>query len=439
MQSNIMKKIISVVALMTVVLCNAQDGWNWGADTKASKGSWDYMVRLIESDKLVEAAQPCQWLLANTPDLNVGLYVYAEKIYKEKIKQEDNKDHLSVLHDSLLNIYDTRISLYGDEAKILNKKGKVAWAYLYKDKSKHDELYSLYQKVYELNGAKAYDVNLFYYFSSASRQMKKGAIQENELLSLYNTLNDDLENRKIEAGDDEKNVNRIQKYQDKIDSELNKYVTLDCDFVKRNYAPKFNSAPSVELAHKMHGLMKMEKECMTSELYLNVSKFLVKEEGESYGGLKNIGNIYYKLNNVDSAYVYYSRAIDVATDSVDIGNSKMDLALIDKQLGDKRKSITHIQEAIAYNPTLSGQGHTMIGDMYVESAGACSEGDALQDRLIYIAAYNEYKKAGNVSKMNMAKSQFPSMEEIFVRNHKVGDKMDTGCWTNVQVTLGKRD
>ena len=76
--------------------------------------------------------------------------------------------------------------------------------------------------------------------------------------------------------------------------------------------------------------------------------------------------------------------------------------------------------------------------MYYGSGNDCANSDEITARSIYIAAYLEYEKAGNTQKMNNAKKQFPSMEDIFVKSKKEGDIVNTGCWINKDVPLKKR-
>ena len=40
--------------------------------------------------------------------------------------------------------------------------------------------------------------------------------------------------------------------------------------------------------------------------------------------------------------------------------------------------------------------------------------------------------------MASAKEQFPTMEDIFVRNKKEGDLIKVGCWINENVALKKK-
>ena len=78
--------------------------------------------------------------------------------------------------------------------------------------------------------------------------------------------------------------------------------------------------------------------------------------------------------------------------------------------------------------------------MYYSSFNDCKKGvNMAEDRLVYIAAYNMYARAGANQKMAQAKSQFPSKEEIFLFNWKVGDTMRVSCWIGETVTIDTRD
>ena len=84
--------------------------------------------------------------------------------------------------------------------------------------------------------------------------------------------------------------------------------------------------------------------------------------------------------------------------------------------------------------------YKLIGNLYMASYEDCKEGKSrVNDRLVFIAAYNMYRRAGLGDKANQAKAQFPSMEEIFNENLEVGESLNTGCWINENVTLSKRE
>ena len=62
----------------------------------------------------------------------------------------------------------------------------------------------------------------------------------------------------------------------------------------------------------------------------------------------------------------------------------------------------------------------------------------MKDRAVFIAAYDMYRKAGNAKGMEDAKSQFPSIGEIFEEGMQEGDKITLSCWVKESVVLQKR-
>ena len=83
--------------------------------------------------------------------------------------------------------------------------------------------------------------------------------------------------------------------------------------------------------------------------------------------------------------------------------------------------------------------YNLIGNLYYGSFQDCAGYKSkVQDRLVFIAAYEMYKKAGNGAQMKACEEQFPSAEEIFSENLKEGEQMSTGCWIDKTVTISKR-
>ena len=83
--------------------------------------------------------------------------------------------------------------------------------------------------------------------------------------------------------------------------------------------------------------------------------------------------------------------------------------------------------------------YTLIGDLYLyNSYDKCKTSDVVVSRGVYLAAYDMYVKAGNTAKMEASKKQFPSDQEVFFTNRKVGEKLQVGCWINQEVEIRKR-
>ena len=63
----------------------------------------------------------------------------------------------------------------------------------------------------------------------------------------------------------------------------------------------------------------------------------------------------------------------------------------------------------------------------------------MADRAVFFAAYEMYQKAGSKKKMAMARAQFPTMEDIFIYDYEVGDKITIHCWFVDTVAIGYRE
>ena len=106
--------------------------------------------------------------------------------------------------------------------------------------------------------------------------------------------------------------------------------------------------------------------------------------------------------------------------------------------GRKTTSRDFARKALASDPSNSG-AYKLIGDLYMNSFDDCKQGvSKVQDRSIFIAAYNMYKRAGSSTGMVNAKAQFPSIDEIFSEGYKEGQSLSTGCWVGESVSLERR-
>ncbi len=86
------------------------------------------------------------------------------------------------------------------------------------------------------------------------------------------------------------------------------------------------------------------------------------------------------------------------------------------------------------------EAYEKIGDLYMYSFDACAKKvNQADDRLVYLIAADYYQRAGNGKKAAQAKEAFPSKEDIFVIDYKVGDSKPVGCWIGESTTIRTRD
>jgi tetratricopeptide (TPR) repeat protein len=215
-------------------------------------------------------------------------------------------------------------------------------------------------------------------------------------------------------------------------------VKVDCEFVRKNLAPKFKQNPSdAALAKKIFSFM-LQDNCTDDPLWLEAGEAIHKSGEKDFGLAKNLGKGYYRSEKFDKAEFYFKEAMDLATSPSDKADMLILMGSNEARKGDKPKAREYYRQAAAADQS-SKEAYEKIGDLYSNSFSECSKKESYaEDRLIYIAAYEMYAKAGNQQKMAQARAQFPSTGEIFELNWNEGDTKIVKCWINEAVTLKTR-
>ena len=142
--------------------------------------------------------------------------------------------------------------------------------------------------------------------------------------------------------------------------------------------------------------------------------------------------------NYEASLEYYDGALLSTDDTKQKSEIYLNKAQLYALVGNKIKSRDNARMSISSEN--NSEAYKLIGNLYMASYEECKGGKSrVNDRLVFIAAYNMFKRAGLNIKAAQAKAQFPSMEEIFNENLEVGESLNTGCWINEKVTLSKRE
>ncbi len=385
------------------------------------------------------AAAPFTWMLKNAPDWHVKLYIDGADLYDNLAEKEKDPVKKQQLVDSMLMMYDMRIKNCGDEVNVLNRKAFYAYKYNVMNKDKSVELLALFDRVAEISGTKMSDGNLVAYMTAvqANHVLHKN-LSDEQILNRYDKIIS-IANAKIkedEAAGKTKDVAKVKEYVGVIDDLLIGMVKVDCDFVKTNLEPKFRKTPNdIALAKKIFGFM-LQGKCTDDPLWLEAGEVIHKVE-KDFGLAKNLALKYMGNDNLEKAEELFKEALEIATTSSDKSDILIYLGSVQVKKNNKSGARDYFRQAAEAGDKA---GYEKIGDLYYSSVNDCKKGvNMAEDRLAYIAAYNYYARAGDNQKMAQAKSQFPSKEEIFLFNWKVGDTMRVSCWIGETVTLDTRD
>jgi tetratricopeptide (TPR) repeat protein len=265
-------------------------------------------------------------------------------------------------------------------------------------------------------------------------------LSEEQILQRYDKLSEiiDAKIKKALAENKQDVVEQLRKSKTQIDEILPKCgVKIDCDFVKKNMAPKFKQNPSdVAYAKKIFQFMTTGG-CIEDPLWLEAAEVIHKTSPD-YGLAKNMGKIYAKNGHMEKAEALINESVTLATTAQDKADSYILQGDILSQKGSKSAARESYRKAISSDPA-SKEGYEKIGDLYMGSFKDCSKQVSLaEDRLVYIAAFEMYAKSGNQQKMAQARGQFPSVTELFELNWKEGETKPISCWVGETVVLRTR-
>ena len=425
---------IILLCLLTNITFGNGSIYSWGENPTESKGRWMFLQSSVEEKKYDEAIKPLHWLLKNTPDLNVALYIQSVKILEQNVKIEKNTERKKVLQDSVLWAYDERIKRFGDEAFVLNRKGRIALKYLMKRKNKEDELYSLYSRIYELNKDDMLVQNATNYFVSSVSVFKMNKIDKETIISIYSSLLSFLDKKEISFSSNDKKLSIVRKNRLKMSKYFDKHIPISCKEIQTYFGEDYQTSPTLDKAKSINTLL-VKKKCLDSELFIQTNNKILETEPSSKR-YSVAAKLYLNSGKIKESYNYFSKAVELENNDSIKSLLQLELAKISLTIKDYSKAKSEVLSAINLNSN-NKKAYEFLGDLYLVGATSCISSDVLVKKSIYIIAYKQYLKSGNVTKMESTKKQFPTIEEIFVRNKKEGDIIKVGCWINENVPLQK--
>jgi tetratricopeptide (TPR) repeat protein len=430
-----MKSLIFVAVLIAGQFATAQceDGWCWGAEPDKAKEKNALYTDAYKVGNNAEAAMHLEWLLENTPNLNKSIYINGAKIYEDLANTEADAVKKRALETRTLEMYDLRIKYFNDEPDVLNRKAYVAYKLLKDDQGKYKELLALFDKAYELNKSEFFANNLAAYMDVMRRYKAVGnPLTDQQIFERYFNITDVID-AKAARGDAV--PKSIADFVDKMLLDL--VPQIDCSIVIKDFGPKFEANPDINMAKKIFKMMLTGK-CTDDPLALKAAK-MVDDNEPSYGIKIFIAGRAVQNNDMATAISYFEQALPLTDENVKKGDIYLKIAKLKGGQGMKSTAREYAQKALDVDPSLS-DAYKYIGDLYMNSFDDCaSKSDIVQDRAVFIAAYDMYRRAGDGSAMAKAKAQFPSSEELFTASYEVGQQMRVNCWINTTITLDRRN
>ncbi len=445
MRNSVLSGALLVITLLASGSAWAQcKEWKWPEEPE-QKAKVEEKVSLYDdyrkNNEFAKAKPHLNWLLTNTPDLNTSIYINGAEIYQKLASTEKDPIKKNGLIDTLMIIFDLRIKYCGEEANVMNRKAIAALVFWANENGKEAYVLGLLDKAFELNGNNILDGTIIPYMQSVKiNKLKLKNLTDEQVLERYDMIMGILDAKiKVASSQGKQDlVARYRGWKEDTDKILLSMIEVNCDFVRKNLGPKFKANPNdIGTAKKIFAFMLQDK-CTDDPLWLQAAE-KISETEKDFGLLKNLAIRYLAMENYTRANQYFKEAIEVASSNSEKADVYLYQGSIEAKRGSKPAARELFRQALSADPNKK-EAYERIGDLYYGSFSECAKKDNMaEDRLVYIAAYDMYQRAGDAKKMGMAKDQFPSKEDIFLVNWSAGDTQRVACWINESVTVRTRD
>lgn len=428
--------LFSIFAVICLV-AGAQTNWEWPATnelkTQAQEKQAYYKV-LMGLDDPAGALSALNWLYMNNPQLHPSIYQDGAKNIETLLEADLSKKRREDLEDSLLWMYDQRVSYFDDKSAI-DRKAYAAFKLYYKNSKKYAALKDMYDTLFTLSPSDISNFNLtpymtlgVYYYKAKPKE-----ISGEEVINIYDKISSTIDD-KISAGGD---IQKLKKEQSKVDAMFNTAGLLNCLFIEEKIVPRMDENPEdINTIKKVFGYS-LKAKCIDQPYFLRAAELLYEKEPSSTLA-KTIADIYLSSDAFDKAMLYYDLAINISQSDQEKYEFLLKEAQILSKMGKKTQARKRAIEALAIKNE-DPKALDLIGNMYFSSFEECKQGKShVIDRSIFLAAYEMYRRSKNEEMMQQAKEQFPSIEEIFNEAFQEGDVIVAPCWIQMPVTLQRR-
>lgn len=393
-----------------------------------------------KSDAVKDAIAPWRWVFLNCPIGTKNTYLDGVKIVDYLIKNETDQAKKDILIDTLMMVYDQRISYYGEEGYVLGRKGVD----LFKLKPESfEDAYKIFKKSVDIEGEKSAENVIIYLFKTAEKMVKEGKSEKDLIVDTYDKVSDIIENNIKNAGDDNEKLTSWENVKGNIELSFEPYAS--CEDLIKIYTVKFNNNPDdVNLLKKITKILD-RKNCTDNELFFSATEGLHKLDPTAKSALLMGKLMINKKQDYSNAAKYFKQAGELYEDNSNKADAYYFLALAYYQMKNYSSARTYCYKSLDYRPD-NGNAYILIGDMYASSSNDCG-GDEIATKAVFWAAVDKYAKAKMIdpSVSEIANKRiadysryFPTSERLFFYNLNKGDSYNVGCWigesTNVRAS-----
>ncbi len=415
----------------------ASSGPDFGSDPTLCKRNLSLYKDNLKGRKYKEALAPWRKALEVCPASTKNLYIDGVKILQYFAQEdEENKD---MYIDELMDVYDQRIEYYGQKGFVLGRKGVDLLKFRLQDVEKS---YDYLQKSIEIRKNKSEDAVLASFMQATVGMYKLGKIDEDQVISNFETISSHLE-YKMKNADSEKDMVRAKTALNGVEELFAVSGAANCEAIASAFSPKLNESPEdVELLKKITSFL-MDAGCeQETELYAKSAEKLYELEPSAEAAFK-LAKLFVKKEQLDKAISYYRKAIELEEDLLIKSDYHYQLAnvlFVKKQYPEARK------EALLAAKSKEGWGmpYILIGKMYATSSKMCANDQNIDGEAVFWLAVDMFIKAKQVDPdvsleadklISDYKQYYPNKEKAFFYGITENQRYTVGCWINETTTV----
>jgi len=389
--------------------------------------------------ELYDLALDSWWVLFNDfPDFSEKLYVDGVTMYRHFIEETPEGQARKDKIDTLMLIYDQRMTYFGGEGNILGRKGSDLLKYRSDDEEQVQAAHGMLKKSLEIQGRSSRDLVMLNYISAGLLLHRVAMIENIQVMEDYFLVSGLLDQQ-------EGSSSRRDRTRASIDEMILKEDILSCVGLDLYFGTRFErNNGDLGLLKKMINYY-TSTGCKQSDLYVAASEKLF-EIAPGPESAHQLAVLFIGKNDLEKAAWYLQLAVlGENLSSETRAEWFYELSVVSLAKGDLCESIAFAREAKAYRNDY-GKAYIALGDAFIASRKQL--GDDFQQRSAYWAATDMYRAAAKVDpalaeessqKLAICTAQYPNKEDIFFQDLLVGNNFLVGGCIKENTTVRSRD
>lgn len=411
-------------------------GPKYGTDSVKCVMHFSLYREFYKQNNIKDAYPHWKWVLNNCPLISQNVYIDGAKMVSTRIDECKDPVKRNLMIDTLMMVYDQRITYFDREGYVLGRKGVDLYTY---QPEKTEQIYQILKKSIELSGNKSDGSSLVYYFRSIIGMVDMQKLEKASIVDGYDQISQIIDyNIKL----NEANAKKLASWENikgNIESTFEPFAT--CPDLISIYEKKYAEKPDdIDLLKKITNILE-RKDCVKSDLFFQATESLHKLEPSAQSAYL-MGTLNVKKENYGKAAEYVQQAANLFEENADKIKALELLANINFNQRNYSQARSSALKILQINPSY-GKAYILIGDLYAASSSMCTDDD-LGGKTVFWAAIDKYQKARSVdssveaeanSKIAQYAKHFPASGDLFFRDLIEGNSYTVGCWINETTTI----